>query len=115
MTFHFGLDGLDAPDYDFGLVFSGYIDIKKAGEYTFYSLSNDGSQLFVDDVLVVDNDGGHLAIEKSGKISLEPGRHKIEVKYFQTGGGKELQVSYQGPGIEKREIPSHVLFQTKDN
>ena len=108
-SYKIGLAGLGLSDFDYGLTFTGYLEIIQAGEYQFYCLSNDGSQVFINNSLVVDNDGGHLAIEKSGKISLTPGRHLIVVKYFQTGGGKELKVSYQGPGIEKMEIPAYLL------
>jgi alpha-L-rhamnosidase len=110
-TFNFGPTGLELPEFDYGLTFTGYIEIKRAGEYLFYCLSNDGSQVFVNNSLVVDNDGGHLSIEESGEITLSPGNHLIVVKYFQTGGGKELKVSYEGPGFEKMEIPAYVLFK----
>ena len=41
--------------------------------------------------------------EKSGKIKLNKGRHSLELKYFQSGGGQELKVFWKGPGFEKRE------------
>jgi alpha-L-rhamnosidase len=108
--YQFGLDGVEVPEFDFLLRISGHFDVAKEGEYTFYTLSNDGSQLFIDDRLVVDNDGHHLAIEKCGKSVLSPGLHSIVVTYFQTGGGKELTVFYAGPGIEKQKIPVSNLF-----
>ena len=62
--------GLSAsfPDYDFGVKFKSRIEITQEGDYYFYVLSNDGSQLFINNNLVVDNDGGHLALEKKGQI-----------------------------------------------
>ena len=33
----------------FGIVFTGEIEIKHGGEYTFYLNSNDGSKLFIND------------------------------------------------------------------
>ena len=112
-AFNLSLSDLALPDFDYGLTFTGYLDIKQAGKYQFYSFSNDGSQVFIDNALVVDNDGGHLAIEESGEVTLSSGKHMILVKYFQSGGGKELKVFYKGPGIEKMEIPAFVLFQKK--
>src|SRR5690606_1787054 len=43
----------------FGFVFEGYIWITNPGEYTFYTNSDDGSKLWINDQQVVDNDGRH--------------------------------------------------------
>ena len=95
---------------NFGLVFNGYIKVPKEDIYTFSVLSNDGSRLLIADILVVDNDGRHGSYEKEGKIALQAGFHKIELLYFQAGGGEALKVFWQGTGIEKGEIPVSVLF-----
>ena len=100
----FSLDGTDSRDNYFGLVMHGFINVKKAGEYTFYLVSNDGSKMVIDHKALIDNDGTHGTIEKSGKIFLVKGTHLIEVRYFQAGGGKSLKVLWQGPGFEKQEI-----------
>ena len=95
---------------DCGYVYSGTILAPKDGVYTFYTASNDGSVLFVNGQKIVDNDGGHTVVEKSGKIALKAGEYPIVVKYFQLGGGKALQVSWEGPGIARQEIDASVLF-----
>lgn len=93
------LDKIEFPFPDnklaemFGINFSGYIRIHKEDVYTFGVNSNDGSQLYIADRLVVDNDGEHGAYEKEGQIALKKGIHKIRILYFQAGGGKELEVS----------------------
>jgi alpha-L-rhamnosidase len=109
-TFQIDLQIIDLPEQNFALVFSGFIDIREEGEYTFYTNSNDGSRLFIDNMLVVDHDGEHGPSEKSGKIFLTPGNHSIKVSYFQSGGSKVLKVFYQGPGFEQKIIPASVLF-----
>ena len=55
----------------FGVIYKGYIKVPTTDVYTFSVLSNDGSQLKVDNELVVDNDGLHGAYEKSGEIALQ--------------------------------------------
>ncbi|NOR74638.1 MAG: hypothetical protein GQ525_05720 [Draconibacterium sp.] len=97
------------PEY-FGLKFSGYIEISMEDVYSFSVASNDGASLFIDDKLVVDNDGKHGTTEKAGGIALQKGLHKIELSYFQAGGGKYLEVLWEGSGFEKQEIPASVLF-----
>ncbi len=101
----FTLEGIDHAGDAFGLCFEGVLLVETPGRYTFFTASDDGSRLYLGDRLVVDNDGDHGVIEKSGSIELEAGRHPIRVEYFEAGGGEELSVFYRGPGIEKRVIP----------
>jgi hypothetical protein len=97
-------------DDDFGYVFDGYVKIAQSGIYTFYLESDDGSQLFIGDKLVVDNNGVHGMQEKSGEIALQSGFQPIHVNYFQGTGGKGLVFRYKGPGISKQIIFPEVLF-----
>ena len=108
-TPNFSLSPAERPDY-FGFVQSTYLNITRAGEYTFYVNSDDGSRLVVDNKQVVDNDGRHAAREVSGAIQLSPGRHHLRVEYFQAKGSALLEVRYAGPGIPKQLIPDNVLF-----
>jgi hypothetical protein len=59
---------------------------------------------------VVDNDGMHASMERSGMVTLGWGLHAIEVRYFEQAGGQELSVNWQGPGIVKAGIPDSMLF-----
>ncbi len=70
-----------------GLVFTGYIDVPADDIYTFALTSDDGSILEVNDLVVVDNDGGHSPRELSGQIALKKGTHKIKAIYFDHNGG----------------------------
>ena len=94
----------------FAFDFSGYIKIDKDGMYSFYTDSDDGSKLFIDEEEVVNNDGDHGATEKTGKAALKKGFHKISVVYFDSGGGNSLKVSYQPAGGSKKEIPAGILY-----
>ena len=110
-VYQFGLSEIETPKYNFALRFCGFIEIPQEGEYTFYTCSNDGSQLFINNQLIVDNDGEHGVEEQSGKIDLRPGKYPIKVTYFQSGGTIALKVLYKGPGVEKQIIPASVLYQ----
>ncbi len=96
-------------DDDFGFVFWGALEVPAAGDYTFFTSSDDGSRLFVDGALVVDNDGLHGIVEASGAVTLSAGSHAIRVTFFEKGGGQHLEVSWQGPGIAKGPIPGSAL------
>ncbi len=95
---------------NFGLVFNGFIEIDSEGDYTFYTQSDDGSKLYINNQEVVDNDGGHGLIERSGKVHLAKGKHPIRVEYFNDHGGFWLEAFYKGPGITKQIIPPNKLF-----
>jgi len=112
-TQEFRIGKLNIKDENFGFVFESYIKIENEGEYKFYTNSDDGSKLFINDVEIVDNDGDHGTIERSGKIHLTKGFHKINVRYFNGGGGAWLDVYFRGPGIPKQIIPPDVLFLSK--
>jgi len=94
----------------FAVEFSGYIKIDKDAIYNFFTDSDDGSMLYIDDEEVVNNDGDHANVEKSGKAALKKGLHKIKVLYFDSGGGNSLKVSYQSDDQTKKLIPATILF-----
>jgi hypothetical protein len=97
----------------FGLVYDGYIQIDKPGEYRFSTQSDDGSKLFINDKAVVNNDGDHGVTEEAGDITLEAGLQKIKVEFFNAAGGYWLDVFYKGPGIPKQLVPANKLFLKK--
>lgn len=94
----------------FGLRYTGYIKVPKDGVYIFYADSDDGSQLYVANRLVVDNDGLHPAREKRGIISLQAGFHPIRLTFFEGEGDEHLALLYEGPGIRKQAIPGSLLY-----
>lgn len=94
---------------EFGLIFTGYLKVPATGLYTFTTASNDGSRLFIGDSLVVDNDGPHGVLERTGQIALAAGWHAVKLGYFQAGGSRELLATIEGPGIERKEIDAGML------
>ena len=94
----------------FGLEFTGYIKIPEDAVYTFYTDSDDGSQLFIGEKLVVNNDGLHGTAQKKGLIPLSAGFHPIRITYFNKTGGLELKVYIEGSGMKKQLIQNEMLF-----
>jgi hypothetical protein len=106
---NFNLDNKNRSQ-KFGFVFEGFIKIDKTAMYDFYIGSDDGSVLYVDDELIVNNNGNHGFEEKTDKAYLEKGLHKIKVVYYDAGGDNGLKVSYNLQGKSKVEISSSILF-----
>lgn len=101
-------------DDNFGLVFTGYINVPTDGEYTFYTTSDDGSKLYIGSNEVVSNDGLHGLQENSGKICLKAGKHSIKVTFFENSGGEALEVRYEGPAISKKLVPNSELYRVSN-
>lgn len=81
--FETGFPGIDNRNEWFAIQYNGAFFVLKPGDYTFRILSDDGSKLYIDNKLVIDNDGVHPPQEKTAKIRLAPGPHKIRIEYFQ--------------------------------
>ncbi|UOQ74385.1 PQQ-dependent sugar dehydrogenase [Hymenobacter cellulosilyticus] len=97
-------------DDEFAFHYMGYVSVPVDGMYTFYTSSDDGSQLYIGSTLVVDNDGMHGLQERSGQIGLQAGLHAISVGFFERGGDQILDVSYAGPGLSQTAIPAAALL-----
>lgn len=72
----------------FAIDYKGSFRIAKGGNYAFLLTSDDGSKLYIDDELVVDNDGLHAPVTEEGVLPLSPGEHRIRVSYFQGPKGR---------------------------
>jgi mono/diheme cytochrome c family protein len=95
---------------DYAFVYEAAVKVEKAGEYTFYTNSDDASHLFVDGKHVVKNPGLHGMVTKEGKIKLTAGPHQLKVTFAQHGGGAGLQVMWKPPGSKKKQgIPDALL------
>ena len=77
----------DGVSGNIGLLFEGWLDIPEDGIYSFYTYSDDGSVVRVDGDVVVDNDGAHSRVERSGQAALSKGLHRLEIRYFDSNGG----------------------------
>jgi hypothetical protein len=87
----------------FAIDYRGRFWIEKPGAYRFSLLSDDGSRLYIDDELVINNDCQHPPIDRDGSIALNGGIHNIRVSYFQ--GPRDclaLRLSVAGPEGELR-------------
>lgn len=89
--------------------FSTSIQVEKEDRFTFYTNSDDGSKLWVNNELVVDNDGDHGVIEKNGSISLKPGTYPLQVVWFNGGGSGWLNVDYQTATVPKQVLSTTIL------
>ena len=104
-----GLDGRFANT--FASRQTGYLEVDTAGRYTLDLRSSDGSKLWLDGKLLINNDGLHPMRQRSRTVALFAGLHSLRVDYFENTGKAGLIVSWAGPGIAKQVISAANLFQ----
>jgi fibro-slime domain-containing protein len=98
------------PPDAFSVTWTGSFIAMRPGTYRFETESDDGSWVYVDERLVVDNGGGHSATRSAGAVPLERGVHSIFIKYFQRGGPFDFEVSWAQNADQAEPLPSWALF-----
>ena len=96
----------DGPVDRFGarLISRLIIPEDEGGLWTFRLGSDQSAILLIDDEPVVVDTSGHSYRWRSGEITLEPGEHKFEVRYWDGWSDAGLHVTWQGPEDEFEEI-----------
>ncbi len=98
-----------------------YLD---AASYTFTLGSDDGSKLYIDEQLVIDNWREQAYARKSAaKTFSSPGTHRIRIEYYENAGNARLSFDYLGNAVEDKtnygmqidvqtasKIPNNVQF-----
>ncbi len=92
----------------------GYLKVPKTGEYSFFLTSDDGSRLWIDDVLLIDNWGEHAADTKAASATLAGGYHRIRVEYFDCGGGAVIRLEWQPPDRDTELLTPIFLYHPED-
>ncbi|HZY36033.1 MAG TPA: alpha/beta hydrolase-fold protein [Mucilaginibacter sp.] len=104
----FSLDKLPAQN-NFGLLLDGQIEVKEDGYYLFGLISDDGSKLYLDNQLLIDNDGLHGSDDaKSYIVPLKKGFYPIKIEYFQKDGGHALNLVYLTPSTMNGKNPAPI-------
>lgn len=75
---------------------TGYIVAAAADWAQFTLTSDDGSRLFIDGALIIDNDGLHGAQSTSGVKFMTIGVHSVQLDFFQGQGNQMLVLEKNG-------------------
>lgn len=81
--FTHGFPGVSDRFEWFMLEFRGKFEAQADGDYEFRLLSDDGSIFWIDNTLVIDNDGQHPPQAKIKSWHLTAGKHSMRLLYFQ--------------------------------
>lgn len=106
----FALENFGKIRGKFAIVYEGWINITKPGEYTFY-LSMNGGSLHIDGNEIVNLKPSQMResqkLEKS--VNLEAGWKKVKLVYYHVGRKPSLSLEMQGPDFKRGPIPSSLL------
>lgn len=86
------------PSDRFAVEYSGVITVTDDGVWTFATTSDDGSDLWISGVQVVNNDGVHAMQQATGTITLGSGDYAFRVRAFDATGPFGITVSWRRPG-----------------
>jgi glucose/arabinose dehydrogenase len=99
--------GVDA----FSARWTGQVQPQFSETYTFYTQSDDGVRLWVNNVAVINNWTDHALAENSGTIALTAGqRYDIRMEYYENGGLATARLSWSSASTPKAVVPTARLY-----
>ncbi len=97
----------------FSVRWSGQVQPKYSGEYTFFVTSDNGRRLWINNQLIIDKWIDDWNIEYSGKITLVAGqKYDIRLEYFENNGGADCKMEWSHVSQAKQIIPQSQLYST---
>jgi PA14 domain len=94
----YGLPGVTSRPEWFGIDYYGEFWVSEPGEYRFMMTADDGAKLYIDDRLLLDEDGIHSPMKDGHAIRLTAGRHTLHLPYFQGTMHVALVLQVKPPG-----------------
>jgi hypothetical protein len=99
-----GIPGVTSrPEY-FAIDYHGEFWVTEPGEYRFRITVDDGAKLYIDDHLLIDEDGVHSPLRDEHPIKLAAGRHTIHLPYFQETMHVALILQVKAPGDDHFKV-----------
>ncbi len=88
---------LDDYRNNFGVVYTGKLQVPKKGEYRFHFASDDGAKIFLDGKEIMGDPTSHRSTKvHDTRQKLTAGEHELRVEYFQDVDAAELFVAWEG-------------------
>jgi len=101
----------------FSARWTGKVKANAAGQYKFFTLSDDAARLYVNGQLVINNWTPHGLTEGSNTTTLATagGFYDLILEYFNESGSATAVLAWQPPGESKQVIPSINLTPHQNN
>ena len=108
--------GTNAPNgyvgpNSYSVRWSGFIQPRTTGAYTFFINSDNGRRLWINDQLVIDKWIDDYGIEYSGTINLNAyQKYMFKMEYFQDNGGANCTLEWTSPVQPREFIPKSQFY-----
>jgi len=89
---------------NFAVRWEGAIRMTTGGQYTWFLTSDDGSNMWLDEAMLVHNDGLHGMKVMTGTAVSPAGLSAIRIDYFEKGGGAGMKFEYQGSDTSNKRV-----------
>lgn len=95
----------------FSVRWTGQIQPKYSGEYTFYINSDNGRRVWVNGQLLIDQWIDNWDVEYTGKITLTAmQKYDIKVEFFENAGGANIKLEWSSTQQAREVIPTSQLY-----
>lgn len=78
----------------FAIRLVGFYTVKNTGVFNFTTTSDDGSRIYIDGALVLDQWWDSSGNSSSGSVTLSKGKHKIEFWYYENAGDQSFRFQW---------------------
>ena len=98
---------------NFSIRWTGWVEPKNSGAYSFSTISDDGVRLWVDNKLIIDQwiDQGATKHTGTSTIQMTAGhKYDIKLEYYEHTGAASVKLLWSGPGLAEEIIPSNHLY-----
>lgn len=107
--------GSGSPDWSIGADtfsarWSAQLQAPTSGNYQFFTTTDDGVRLWVDDKLIIDHWTPHSGTTDQATAWLSAGRHNIKMEYYEQGYAANAKLEWIAPGGWREVIPQKNLF-----
>ncbi|GAB3960649.1 hypothetical protein GCM10028805_58260 [Spirosoma harenae] len=97
----------------FSISWYGQIEAPVSGNYTFKTNNDDGTRLWINGQILIDDWTGHGPTWQQGSIYLTAGqRYDIVIDFVNLGGGAQSQLYWEYPGQSLQLVPGCRLYPT---
>lgn len=119
----FDVSAIRTRDQQYGIAFSGIVDVPVTGGYTFTMLANDSAKIVLDgDVQAqapmpfaqVCGLAGNAVQMTTLSVPLTQGKHRIQMSETHSNGTDGFGLWWQGPGIPLTQVPATALSHDVD-
>jgi predicted alpha/beta superfamily hydrolase len=95
----------------FAVQFEGYLHITKKALYNIWITSDDGAKLWLNNELILSNDGLHSAdLPVVTALPLNPGFYPVLIRYFEKNGGEAFTLGTLLNDENAKPVPREMFF-----